>query len=247
MWIKNRITNKIVAGAIHAPDLEKNPHWPKLLRYYLSMPKSKVEQSGHVQLITWNNRDEGPLERCGYPLLVYGREVVAWNNYLKFAFNIQACRETRAKYVMGCDAHDVILLSSPDEILERFLSFNCKLLFNAERYFYPNVPEPIAQEWRQFEEQHYSGFPYLNAGIWIGERDFVLDFFSACDKVRVHDLFDCSNYRALRSDFIGCDQSSIHATFPKFWPDIQIDSQAELFLNIANLDADSLEYQQRLL
>jgi hypothetical protein len=251
MRIKNLITDKIVAGAIHAPDLERNSHWPKLLRYYLSREARKAAKRSQIELITWNNLGDGPLEQCcarnDYSLVVYGKEVTAWSNYLKFTFNIQACRETKAQYVMGCDAHDVILLSSPEDILEGFLQFNCKMLFNAERYFYPNIPEPVVQEWKQYEEQRYGGFPYLNAGVWIGETEFVKEFFSECNKVRVHDLFDCSNYRALRKDFIGCDQSSIHATFPKFWPDVQLDSQADLFLNIANLGVECLEYQGSLL
>ena len=177
-----------------------------------------------------------------------GSEIKEWNNYLKFDFNIEIAKNCTTEYIMGCDSHDVLLLGHPVEIVDKFKSFDCDLLFNSEVFFYPDYNEPVLQNWKEFEiSVAQTKHCFLNSGSWIGKRDFCEEFFSQCQKVRVHDLFDCEPYRALRKSYIGCDQSSVHHVWPRFHPKVQLDYRCEIFINVANLPSEDVSFHPSFL
>ena len=64
--------------------------------------------------------------------------------------------------VMFTDAYDVILTTTADKILEKFLEFECKIVFAAEPFLWPDLSL----------ERHYPqtrlGYKYLNSGGFIG-------------------------------------------------------------------------------
>lgn len=236
---------------IHAPDCSKNPYWDKLCRVFLNRTKT-VHNCHDLTVLTWNNRKKGAFERSleikGIPHIITGQNDNPWSNYNKFKYNIQIARECGTKYLMGCDSHDVLFIGDPCEVVDRFSRMDCRLLFNCEKFFYPNFPEPTLQRWRSFEMSvGQRPYQFLNAGMWIGETDFCQEFFQHADAVRVYDLFDCEPYEFLRKSSIGCDQSSLHHIFPHFHPRVSLDYRCEVFLNISNARKDELTWMHPLL
>lgn len=229
---------------VHAPDYQKNPWWPKLLNIYCQEPQSVYANHQDLEIITWNNKPPGPFEKSlelrGLAYHRLGSEIVNWSNYYKLRLNVEAISKMTCKYVMGCDAHDVILMRSPAEIVKRFEAMQVPLVFNCEQYFYPDMPEPVIQGWKTYEQSIGSGrYRFLNAGAWIGEREFCLKFFEEVDKIRVYDLCDCEKYQYLKKDSIGCDQSSLHEAFQRY-PQVKLDYECSIFQNIARINEGDL-------
>lgn len=235
---------------IHAPDWNKNYWWTKILR--TQIPTTKCDLSNELTIITWNNQSKGQfetsLELRSIPYTCLGSQIVQWSNYYKLSLTLDALKTINTEFVMGCDSHDVIICGSPKRIVEQFRCFTCDLLFNSEKYFYPDFDEPVIQRWKLFEFSVGKGkFRYLNSGAWIGRREFCLEFFTEANKVRVYDLFDCERYQFLRSSSIGCDQSSIHHIFSKFFPKVQLDYDCVIFQNIANINKNDISIVPKFL
>lgn len=235
---------------IHAPDWEKNKYWPLLTRCFEK--GSHVQHDSDLTILTWNNLEEGWFERSlksrGVPFIVKGKDQTKWLNYNKFIYNIEVAESCGTKYLMGCDSHDVLMIGDTYEIVRRFEEMDCKLLFNCEKNFYPNFNEPVLQGWKRYEDQvSQSHYKFLNAGAWIGETSFCIDFFRRADQIRVYNLFDCEPYEYLKQSSIGCDQSSLHHVFPEFYPEVMLDYGCCIFLNISLPHEDELSIDVQLL
>ncbi len=91
------------------------------------------------------------------------------------------------RYVLYVDSHDV-LITNLDKIINLFKTFQCKMLFNTEPFFWPGNHEYNRPEIKNprpiicpnvfnpaFEDLHGCNHTnrYLNSGVWIGETDFV--------------------------------------------------------------------------
>ena len=64
--------------------------------------------------------------------------------------------------VMFTDAYDVILTANSETILEKFLDFDCKVVFAAEPYLWPDL------SLEKYYPQVPLGYRYLNSGGFIG-------------------------------------------------------------------------------
>lgn len=227
--IKNNITYTY-PPIIHSPN-EESLLWKQII---------KKRQSGNVDdsrinLITWNNLEEGILEKslCGIKHYVLGKDIIVWNNFNKFTLNINFLNKTQASYVMGLDSHDVIFNGNLSSIINDFENMDCDLLFNAEIKFYPNYPLEYFQYCKHFQERAAdTQFCYLNSGAWIGRRDFCLEFFTKCyEEHRLWEKMDCLEYPKL----FNCDQSVVHGVFQHFYPQVKLDTHCKIFQNIAHL------------
>jgi hypothetical protein len=248
MIIKSRY--KTYPLVVHAPDWEKNKFWPNLVRLFCK--ENQVIASADLTIVTWNNLHEGVFEKSlrlkNVPFTLKGSSDVTWSNYNKFKYNIEVAKTCGTKYLMGCDSHDVILTGDPIEIVKRFEQMECKMLFNCEKHFYPNLSEPILQGWKSFQKKvSESKYQFLNAGIWIGETNFCLEFFQRANQIRVYDLFDCEPYEYLKESSIGCDQSSLHHIFSEYYPEVMLDYGCEIFFNISLPEEDELTIELPML
>lgn len=71
--------------------------------------------------------------------------------------------------ILCTDAHDILVLSSNEEILSRFLRKNVDFCISGEGYFHPNNEDEYS--YRKGIRQSFengSQHPYPNAGAWIG-------------------------------------------------------------------------------
>lgn len=232
---------------VHMPDSEKNPYWNYFTMHSCNK-KKQIDLSSDITIITWNNLDKGcfekSLESHGVPYVLKGTKDHIWSNYNKFKYNIELAKKCGTKYMMGCDSHDVFFIGDICRVVEEFKKTNCKMLFNSEKFFYPNFQEGVLQKCKKFQEDIGCGrYVYLNAGVWIGETKFCLDFFNRANEIRVYDLFDCSSYEFLKRSSIGCDQSSLHYIFPEFYPDVKLDYNCDIVVNASISDGLDLKFE----
>lgn len=234
LFVRNKVTRSF-PQVIHAPD--ESLIWRQLVSLFNAVPIYSPVLSGNLTILTWNNFRSSPLEECllrrKVPFVTTGKEVTVWNNLQKFILNLKVLHDYDTKYFMGLDAHDVLMLGDPAEIVRRFEKLDCDLLFNAETYFYPDFSIDYYQENKAFQTSIARGkYRYLNSGSWIGRREFCTAFFEECVGIRVWEMFDCTGYLKLYN----CDQSVVHGVFKKHYPRVKLDYDCKVFFNMAKID-----------
>lgn len=222
---------KIQAKFIHSPD--QLDLWRKILATRNLDPYTLSSQVG---IITWNNQKTSILEESlnehQLAYQVFGKEILIWNNFLKFDYILNN-DYSKFDYLIGLDSHDVIVYRNLDNIIEIFEEFNCDLVFNAEIKFYPDLDLSYFQDAKAFQTKiKETDFCYLNSGCWMGKRDFCLEFFNYCSKIKLWEQMDTTNFTKIYN----CDQSIVHGAFKHFFPKVKLDYDRKLFLNIAHLN-----------
>ena len=120
------------------------------------------------------------------------KDIKPWSNtkrlipYINF---LESKYAKNKKYVIFVDTDDVFFYKSPHEVLEIFLNkFDCDLLFNATSFWkgYWYTEESLENQ-KCAKETHNNLF--LNAGAYIGKKDFVIEVFKkVLDYVTHEDL-----------------------------------------------------------
>lgn len=222
--------SKIQSKFIHSPD--QLDLWKKILSLRNTIP---YQLASNVGIITWNNQKYSILEESlkdhDLSFQVYGKDVLIWNNFLKFDYILKN-DFSRFEYLIGLDSHDVIVHQNLENIVELFQEFDCDLLFNSEIKFYPDLNLSYFQEMKEFQNQvKKTDFCFLNSGCWMGKREFCLEFFEYCSKIKLWEQMDTTDFTKIYN----CDQSIVHGGFKKFFPRVQLDYFNKIFLNIAHL------------
>lgn len=245
MLIRNLITGSF-PKVIHAPDTSKI--WQDICKKFFSSSHSHVKTDNRLKILTWNNLESSPLEKClnlrNIPFEILGKNIVTWNNLKKFSLNIDCLNSFKSKYFMGLDSHDCLLIGDPVDIVNEFEELNCDMMFNSETYFYPNIQIEYYQSNKRFQDQiSDKKYKFLNSGAWIGKREFCLDFFNDCSKIRIWEMFDCTNFLKL----FNCDQSVVHSIFSKYYPSVILDYDCKIFNNISMISDKEICYDVRML
>ena len=114
-----------------------------------------------------------------------------WSNTLRLRPYIEYLKRCTSKdYVIFLDTDDAFISASPDKILQVFLDeFDCDLLFNATKWprgYHNNIKE--SRHSKAWANKMHKGW-YLNAGAYIGRKDFIINVFEEVLKyVTNHDL-----------------------------------------------------------
>lgn len=177
--------------------------------------------------LTWNNglrpdKPNGLIEECfsryGCEILVLGRGVMPWNNVDKLRMTADALVDAQTEYVVGLDSGDILIVDHPDEIVRRFRQhFTCDLIFNATgSACWPELPQYVMFERSIPSAFRSQGRCWLNAGAFVGRTDFCRRYFA-----------EVAKYAELNN--APEDQSAIKATWPQWYPQVQIDDQCLIF------------------
>ena len=232
--LKNKIhnTNPMLA---HAPGDPDYSHWWNKI-YDIRIPRCKPID--HLSIFTWNsknpqpNKDMGIFESClesaGYEHEVLRHEG-CWNtNRIKIQMTIEHLMKVKTPYVLAADSSDVVILSSLDGIVEKFLDKKCDILFNAEIRFWPYDQ---MEDVKKFEDSIMSNGPfrYLNAGVWIGKTEGCLDFFKKCKN---HIAWEPHPYS---------EQVCVKKTHVELHPKSMIDWSCSLFQNLNLATSEHLD------
>lgn len=211
---------------VHSPGQDHlNPCWKEIKQLCFNMPP-RNKQNHNIEIITFNNslkneksiygKELGLFEesakRCNLKVNVTGKGLNPWIGLHKVTLAYQIAINTNEKYILACDSSDVVFCGKIDLMIDKFKEKQCKLLFNAEKYFFPKT-FPMSQESLRFQNQTHNG-SYLNSGMWIGETEFVIEFLKAC----------------LGTKDIDNDQPMYHYWYPKFYPNVKIDLSSDIFL-----------------
>lgn len=225
---------------LHAPGQSRNHDlWKRIERAVDTFAAVTVESD--VEIVTWSSYNEPTLlervcDKMGIPLTVLRPDNgVEWYNMLKPELLIKHLEQSPAKYIIGLDADDVVLLDSPDEIVKRFESMfpDTDLLYNAAKVRWPRKFCAPTRECDAFERTFTARCKHLNAGAFIGLRETVLDFYRQVMDVERDKIFHTA-YRRM-------EQPSVRvAAFPANYPTVDIDRDNAIFQHMLS-GVDDLE------
>jgi FkbM family methyltransferase len=225
---------------LHAPGQSRfHPLWERIVK--ATENHSPVSVTEDVEIVTWSSYDtptllENVCKQMSIPLTVLRPDTgVEWYNMLKPELLIKHLKTSKAKYIIGLDADDVVLLDGPDEIVRRFkgLYENTKILFNAAKVRWPRKFCPPLKECDAFERTFTARCKHLNAGAFIGEREILIDFYKKVMDVERDKIFHTA-YRKM-------EQPSVRmAAFPLNYPVVDIDRDCAIFQHMLS-GVDDLE------
>jgi len=162
----------------------------KLAASVLAGPRQNLGCPEDLVIVTWNDYGgDSILERsCAYlgiPVKAYGigpGKKWTTNYECKLRLMHEACKNETAKYIMGVDSRDLLILADPKLILDEFRDMEAPLIFGAtvrSSRFYARAPD-LFRFFRTMPGSRNEVFTDLNAGQWIAEREYAEKFFAAC-------------------------------------------------------------------
>jgi hypothetical protein len=217
--IKNLIynTNPII---FHAQGkLKFCPLWTNIKDVCSSLKKIPSE----LAIVTFNNgntvggKEIGCFEQSiQNQCTIMGKEIINWRNALKIQLTVEFLENTKVDYILSADSSDVVVYSF-DNIIESFENKKCQMLYNAEMHCYPNKNNSEIEK-SKFKKP----FCHLNSGVWIGKREFALEFYKELQLI--------INEKTIS------DQGCIREIYLKWYPKILIDDNCSIFqtLNAVN-------------
>lgn len=227
-----RISNQLFGTqplATHCPG-PLSAHWR---RFYATVIAQPVRQCSapDVTVITWNNGQrsqpfdkpcgalEASLQRLGIEAMVLAPNEGSWCNRDKLRLIAEALPSVTTPYVIGADSSDCLFLDSPQIAVDRFRThFNCSLLFNGTgSRCWPELPAFVEFQQSLPLAARAQGRHWINSGLFIGETAFCREYFRA--------LAESGPVKG----FEGSDQAVVMATFPQWYPRVQIDYFSQLF------------------
>ena len=95
-------------------------------------------------------------------------EIIPWNHWNGFTDKIYAMKQVLdfipdGDIVAFVDAYDVLCMSDEKEILDKFFSYNCEIVFSSEVNCYPGENQS-----KYDEIQSSTAYKYVNSGGYIG-------------------------------------------------------------------------------
>lgn len=252
MKLFNTIT-KTCPIVLHSPGVREKP----LFKKAKSLPFISKSQICNTTIITWNSKEEKSiLEKCldhaKIPFLVLGRAHNNWDNRSKILLAREA--DIKTEYVIGLDAFDVLLLDSPQEVIDRFENFGCQMVYATDRTYFPCGKDKITAKWKEFQESLTdSPYKFINGGVWVAKSSFYKQFIEECwialnqikmdvergllPKMSPPFIADCSSVPLIpgKAPYM-FEQMILNRVFPQFYPQIKLDSRCEIFqvLNFCN-------------
>lgn len=103
-----------------------------------------------------------------------------WNNTKKIGYILEALDAAGTKYCLILDGRDVQICRNLDStFIEKFKTLGYPIIYNGTPNAYPDaVVEPIQETIRIKGKQKY-----LNAGVCVGEREVLRDFYTKAAEI----------------------------------------------------------------
>ena len=195
--------------------------------------------------------------KAKYQRAMYGQLILNKGEEDKIRKMEKYLKIVQTKYVMALDATDVMLLGydACDEALNKFVKKTARCVFGAELKQWPNLEtgQGLADAkgdapldlgtWkaelakvRELEEVYDwlgSPFKHLCSGTWIGEREYMIDFYSEVMKIIPDGWWD--------ENLFGGDQGFITLVAGRRFPDVILDYKSEIFLSLSGTTEKEVE------
>lgn len=158
-------------------------------------------------------------------LVVLYDDRLPWRNTFKFEMISNYLKQCTTKYIMYCDAIDVIFIDDPSKVVDIFEQNNCKMLFMSSTSTDGYSCMPDIKHWA--DNIHTNR--YLNSGVWIGETKFVVDVFHEAKMyinphgVTMDDYHLYLDSKPKNYPIGAQDQDIFRFIQPKFHPELKVD------------------------
>lgn len=200
--------------------------WKHVVQAFFEQPRRTDPPCPDVTVLTWNSRPaKGVLQECldwrGVPYVTLGTTLQSWRNCYKVYLNADALQRIDTPYVMALDADDILMLQPLHEILERFRSFDCDVVFGSERQSWPDV-KSIERFERSIARSPYC---HLNSGAWIGRTEACARLFKDAMDEDLDDILAAKRTMLTMYD----DQGLTRKAFRRHHPAAQLDYQCRIF------------------
>lgn len=245
--------------------LNKGPAFCRLLEKQLFKDgslKGKLQKPADLDIVlctTYAKKQytEKILEHLGIKdFVVLGRELESWRHIYKLELIVDHIKtHPEPGLLLHLDAPDVLVTGDLQAAVDSFHSdFDCDLLFGAEKNSAPgsrttrNITESEAgflARIEDFEEAAYEPpFCHLNAGCFIGRKEYMLDLFSEA----LHARFQMKlKSRLHHGDYMyNDDQLVVREFHRRHYPRIQIDHGSKVFQNLYAIESSEVCADQPL-
>jgi hypothetical protein len=190
----------------------------------------KVGNLLETTIITWNNLDtkgilEISLDKLGLPYRVLGKSISTWSNIIKINLTIEELKNINTRYVLGVDSFDAVVTGNPESRLD--ILQKCDLVFNGS-----NLGLMGGKQANDLCDMAYANYPYryLNAGAWLGKRDFCLEFFNHVLDIDQHiEEYLKDIPPEMIDDYLKSEQFRVKLAFVDCFPRVGIDCRRRLF------------------
>lgn len=221
---------------IHAAGkLDYCPLWQKIINLELINDNN----NDNVKIITWHSLNartwlgnkklgtfENSIKKFGLQSIALGSNIIEWKNIYKINLTIEFLENTDAQLIIGGDSSDVLMVKNLGNIINEFESYDCDLLFNAEKLFWPSSLQYL----KKFEESvSHTPFCYLNGGLWIGKRKTTLNFFKKAAEI------------SQKIENNTSEQFCLKLIYKDFYPSVKVDYLCKIFQNINRVNNLELE------
>jgi len=224
--------------------LKHQPVWNQMVSQFLADNRLRdiaAPSRPDLETVIINTSPESSLlERILYQIGVRDHQTLGfglspWRWWIKLALLRSYLRISRKPYVLYLDATDILLFTDPSVLLERFHGYDCRLLFMAESIAYPWGYHELEACERAIAEQEgcLPYFMFLNAGAFIGRRDYLLstlDSIDFGDERFYRERFAWDTPSERQDGKVFCDQLACRYMYSKNYPDIKLDYRADLFI-----------------
>jgi len=263
MYFKNKLSGNMVPVVHANGPAKFEKSWDDAVTTYFSEPSCEGEMSKDITVITWSiPEEETLLENCFKQLNLSDRLIVIpmktpFNFLDKIRKMYKYLSLVKTKYVMALDATDVMLLGydAVDEVLRSFQRKEARCVFSAEIPQWPNIEtgqgimaasgqapfelgawKTELTKIREYEEVYEwlgSPFKHLCSGAWIGEREYMIDFYKECMDIIPEGWWD--------ENLFGGDQGFITLVAGRRFPDVLLDYKSEMFLSLSGTTENEVE------
>ena len=188
--------------------------------------RDKFEKPEDLTIITAHNYShkslfEENLDFLGVEDYVVLRHKGEWQNIMKIKLVLDYLKSGKCTtpYVLFCDAKDTIFSDDPAKIIPIYKKFGCAMLFGSTKCKKNYYQIPGFLEWANKVTR--KGGRYLNAGIYIGEPEFIKEVLEIASKyVKWFDSSPTARWHR--------EQTIFRLLHPLFHPRMDIDYNNEL-------------------
>tara|TARA_Y100000592_G_C5461066_1_gene314016 strand:+ start:882 stop:1688 length:807 start_codon:yes stop_codon:yes gene_type:complete len=263
MYFKNKLSDNMVSIVHANGPAKHEKYWDDAVTRYFKESPCHGQLSDELTVITWSVPGESTLlENCMQQMGIKDKLIVIpMKKPFDFLDKIRKMEKylktIQTKYVMALDATDVMLLGydACDEALGKFVEKEARCVFGAELNQWPNlktgqgladssgdVPLDLGS-WknelakvRETEEVYEwlgSPFKHLCSGTWIGEREYMIDFYKDVMELIPEGWWD--------ENLFGGDQGFITLIAGRRFPDVVLDYKSEIFLSLSGTTEKEVE------
>jgi|SaaInlV_165m_DNA_1040744.scaffolds.fasta_scaffold07657_10 hypothetical protein len=191
-------------------------------RRYFQPPASKIRNPINDKLKVYMVSNLGPgstaycMDHFGIHYEVLGQDLEQYSHWAKYELFLDVIQSITHEYTMLIDTDDIFFINDLSHLVDTYAGvMGCDMLHNAEGWYAPKGQPPGFREFEDSVAPLNSPYKYLNGGLWIAKTEFLQgSFYEELKKV------DPWNKN---------DQAVYHTLYPKFYPQVKIDSKCQYF------------------